>query len=84
MKPPFLLLVCAGLALAACAAHPARQPVTPAAARTAPTQASAASNASVQASQRSSEQIRAFRNDASAIDYKAQRALDILNGDGHP
>ena len=83
MKPPFLLLVCAGLALAACAAHPARQPVTTAA-RTALTQATAASNASVQASQRSSEQIRAFRNDASAIDYKAQRALDILNGDGHP
>jgi len=50
-------------------------------ARTSVNQAADATQEASKASQRSSEHIKAFRSDAERIDYKASRALRILD---HP
>jgi len=60
--------------------EPTDAPVT-ARARSLAGDASAATSEATKASQRSSTHIHEFRSDAERIDYKASRALEILN---HP
>lgn len=71
MRPLLLLL------LVGCAHTPTR-PVT-AGARASLSAASTASSEAVAASERSSAHLKAVRGSLSTIDYKAQRALQILN-----
>ncbi len=72
-----LLLLC--LTLAGCT-HPQRAPIT-SGARTSVTEAATATGEAQRASERSIQHIRAFKNDAERIDFKAGRALRILD---HP
>jgi uncharacterized lipoprotein YajG len=76
---PFIFLA-ALLAFAGCAT-PATHSTATAPLRSSVTQAATATAEATKASQRSSVHIREFRSDAEKIDYKASRALRILD---HP